>query len=529
MSLFIHDSKTGFVSLFEHPKNSGYPVTSSQLIELIEQSQFAEFEIVSANIGKLFSPNKNYHADSLIIARALDASILIHVDEKNMVVEATLTTAKGGALMSIEKAREVLVDAGVLLGISCRALDNFLGQQFETPAGIAYKAIVAHGRRPKEGSDAKFVRLCSTAQDRVLSPQAKEGGKVDMRDLGAIITVKPGTPLMQRIAATAGEDGYTVFGEVLPAIPGKDLPLQPFEGTKLDPANPNLLIADSKGVPVALPRGMRVDDVLCFDNVDIGTGHVNFDGSVIISGDVTVLGFVESGEINSASAVTIMLGAIGRKRENDEAFTCTIKAARTISIGYAQYCHIQSEQDLFIERQALHCNLSARRLIRVGKANDPRGKIIGGNILDAMRIETGELGTPSGTKTRVSIAQNWHDLRQKQLQIADFEKLLATKSAALKQARKKAVKIPVPAKRQLFLDKIGASEQQIDIRIANTKRKKYLVKQRIAQLLATSRLKINELMHPGVELKIAKDSKHFSRIYPPHSVKMSEGKITQSF
>ncbi|MGB6139461.1 MAG: FapA family protein, partial [Pseudoalteromonas rhizosphaerae] len=190
---------------------------------------------------------------------------------------------------------------------------------------------------------------------------------------------------------------------------------------------------------------------------------------------------------------------------------------------------IHSEQDLFIERQALHCDLSARRLIRVGKANNPRGKIIGGNILDAMRIETGELGAPSGTKTRVFIAQYWHDLRQKQLQIADFEKLLATKSAALKQARKKAVKIPAPAKRQLFLDKISASEQQINIRIANTKRKKHLVKQKIAQLLATSRLKINELMHPGVELKIAKDSKHFSRIYPPHLVKMSEGKITQSF
>lgn len=383
--------------------------------------------------------------------------------------------------------------------------------------------------------------MCATAQDRVLSPQAKEGGKVDMRNLGAIITVKPGTPLMQRVAATPGEDGYTVFGDVLPAIPGKDLPLQPFEGTKLDPTNPNVLIADCKGVPVALPRGMRVDDVLCFDNVDIGTGHVDFDGSVIISGDIkdgmhvrasgdiTVLGFVESGQIESASAVTIMLGAIGRKRENDEAFTCKIKAARTISIGYAQYCHIHSEHDLFIERQALHCDLSARRLIRVGKANNPRGKIIGGNILDAMRIETGELGAPSGTKTRVFIAQYWHDLRQKQLQIADFEKLLATKSAALKQARKKAVKIPAPAKRQLFLEKISASEQQINIRIANTKRKKHLVKQKIAQLLATSRLKINELMHPGVELKIAKDSKQFSRIYPPHLVKMSEGKITQSF
>lgn len=541
MSLFTHDMQTGFVSLLEHPKNSGFPATSSQLMELIEESAYADFEIVSANIGKLFSPSKNYQADPLIIARALDASLLIQVDEKNMVAEATLTTAKGGTLMSMEMAREVLADAGVLQGVSTRALDNFLGQQFEKPAGVSYKAIVAHGRRPKEGSDAKFVRLCSTAQDRVLSPQAKEGGKVDMRDLGAIITVKPGTPLMQRVAATPGEDGYTVFGDILPANPGKDLALQPFEGTKIDPENPNILIADCKGVPVALPRGMRVDDVLCFDNVDIGTGHVDFDGSVIISGDIkdgmrvrasgdiTVLGFVESGKIESASAVTIMLGAIGRKREGSEAFTCKIKAARTISIGYAQYCHIHTEQDLFIERQALHCDLSARRLIRVGKANNPRGKIIGGNILDAMRIETGELGAPSGTKTRVYLAQYWHDLRQKQQQIADFEKLLATKSVALKQARKKAVKIPLPVKRQLFLDKISASEQQIDIRIANTKRKKHLIKQKITRLLATSRLKINELMHPGVELKIAKDSKHFSRIYPPHLVKMTEGKITQSF
>ncbi|MFM9587410.1 FapA family protein, partial [Streptomyces caniscabiei] len=90
---------------------------------------------------------------------------------------------------------------------------------------------------------------------------------------------------------------------------------------------------------------MRVDDVLCFDNVDIGTGHVDFDGSVIISGDikdgmrvrasgdVTVLGFVESGNIESDSAVTVLLGAIGRKREEGDEFTCKIKAARTISLG----------------------------------------------------------------------------------------------------------------------------------------------------------------------------------------------------
>ncbi|HIM95840.1 MAG TPA: DUF342 domain-containing protein, partial [Gammaproteobacteria bacterium] len=80
-----------------------------------------------------------------------------------------------------------------------------------------------------------------------------------------------------------------------------------------------------------------------------------------------------------------------------------------------------------------------------------------------------------------------------------------------------------------YINKITASEQQIKIKSANTKKKKHLVKTKIARLLATSRLKVNELMHPGVELKIAQESKQFSRIYPPNMVRFFEGKITQSF
>ncbi|WP_404340563.1 DUF342 domain-containing protein [Pseudoalteromonas mariniglutinosa] len=539
MSLFSFDQQTGVLSLLAAPCNSGFPATITQLINAIEQSPYAEFEINYANIEQLFSAHNEQPC--LHVAQALDASLQFTIDEKKMFVEATLITAKGGQLVTMDEAKKHLHHAGIIKGVNNKALDNFLGQQFTHPAGSSYSAIIAHGRQPKEGADAKFMRLCCTAQDRILSPQAKADGKVDMRDLGAIITVKPGAALMQRIPADKGENGYTIYGDVLPAQPGKDYPLEPFEGTCLDPNNPNMLIAESKGVPVALARGMRVDDILCCNNVDVSTGHIDFDGSVIVSGDVkdgmkvratgdiTVLGFVESADIDSGSEITIVKGAIGRKRENNEAFTCAIKATRTISVGYAQYCLIHSTQDLFIERQALHCDLSARRLIRVGKAKNPRGKIIGGSILDAMRIETGELGAPSGTKTRVFIAQYWHELRQKQLQISEFEKLLASKSAALQQARAKATAIASPTKRQFYLDKITASEQQIKIKTANTKKKKYLVKQKMVRLLATSQLKVNELMHPGIELKIARESKQFSRIYPAHFVHFNEGKITQSF
>ena len=82
---------------------------------------------------------------------------------------------------------------------------------------------------------------------------------------------------------------------------------------------------------------------------------------------------------------------------------------------------------------------------------------------------------------------------------------------------------------EIAINKITENEKHIKIRSAHIHRQKLLIKQKIVQLLASSRLKVNELMHPGVELKIAKDSKQFSRIYPPHLVKLTEGKITQTF
>ncbi|MFC0116975.1 DUF342 domain-containing protein [Pseudoalteromonas xiamenensis] len=541
MSLFVFDEQSGQLSLSGHPKDTGFPATSAQLIELIEQSAYADFDILHANVGKLFNPSNDQAKDSLLVAKAADAQISVRIDDNNMLAEARITTARGGKMINMDQAKATLAAAGVVRGINQSALDKFLGQQFESPSGATYNAIVAHGQRAKDGSDARFVRLCMTAQDRILSPQEKEGGKVDMRDLGAIITVSPGTPLMKRIPATLGEAGFTVFGDVLQPKPGRDLELEVFDGTKLDPTDSNLLIADAKGVPVALPRGIRVDDVLCYENIDVTTGHVEFDGSVIVSGDIkdgmrvkasgdiTVIGFVESATLECEGAITIVLGAIGRKRIENEAFSCEIKAKRTISIGYAQYCNIHSDQDLFIDRQALHCDLSARRLIRVGKGETPRGKIIGGHILDALRIETGELGAPSGTKTRISIAQNWHTLREKQLQFVEFEKILSAKAEAVRQAKKKAAKAAPSSKRDAYLQKLLNSEKQLDLHLARNRRNVVLVKQKINALLKTSRVKVNELMHPGVELKIARDCKMFSRIYPPHLLKLDEGKITQQF
>ncbi|TMP84183.1 DUF342 domain-containing protein [Pseudoalteromonas phenolica] len=541
MSLFRFDEGDGYVYLLSHPVESGFPASASQLMELLEQSSYADFEVVHANIGKLFSAGDDFSNDSLIVAKAIDASIMIKVDESNMMANAQITTACGGKIISLDDAKVALKKAGVIKGVSREALEQCLGQQFEQSPGSVYSAIVAHGQRAKDGTDARFVRLCMTAQDRILTPQEKDGGKVDMRDLGAIITVRPGSPLMKRIPATEGSSGYSVFGNVLEAKPGKNFEIEVLEGTKIDEKDPNLLIAVAKGVPVALPRGIRVDDVLCYNDVDVTTGHIEFDGSVIISGDVkdgmkvkatgdiTILGFVESSEIQSDNVITIVQGAIGRKVIEEDDFSCFIRARRNITIGYAQYACIETQQDLLIEKQALHCNLSSSRLIRIGKGDTPRGKLIGGKVLNALRIETGELGAPSGTKTHISIAQSFHELKEKQSEFKKFEKRLAEKAVALNKAKAKASKAPESPKRAAYLNKLLTNEKQLNVHYQRNQRNLKLVDRKLQRLLVGSRVKVNDLMHPGIEVTIARDSKQFTRIYPPHLVKLDEGKITQQF
>ena len=71
MSMFLFDEQSGYVSLCEHPRDAGFPITSSQLIELIEQSSYADCELVDANIGKLLHLAVNIKINHWLLQKPL--------------------------------------------------------------------------------------------------------------------------------------------------------------------------------------------------------------------------------------------------------------------------------------------------------------------------------------------------------------------------------------------------------------------------------------------------------------------------
>ena len=163
--------------------------------------------------------------------------------------------------------------------------------------------------------------MVQTLKDRLKAPKLKEDGSVDMRDFGKLASVKPGELLVQQQPATPGQEGFTVLGDVLPAKPGEVHTLIAGEGTEISKNNPMELLSTIAGVPVEINNGMRVDDIFTISEVTVKSGHIDFNGSVIVSGniepgmrvkakgDITIFGTVESAQLTADGNITVKQGS----------------------------------------------------------------------------------------------------------------------------------------------------------------------------------------------------------------------------
>lgn len=244
-----------------------------------------------------------------------------------------------------------------------------------------------------------------------------------MRNLGSMIMVKPNDILMVKHPATEGTPGYNIKGEVLKQKPGKDNVLQAGTGTDFHPKDPNKLIATVAGQPVETRTGMNVDDVLQLKDVDISTGHVTFKGSILItgdvhegmlvksSGDITVMGFVDSATLDAEGDVTVSKGIIGRQIKANE-FSTKINAQGQISAQFVQYSQLIAKGNILITKQLLHSNTKTAASLTVSDASGRRGDLVGGVAQAEKGIKAVVIGATAGTKTELYCAMEQAELKQ---------------------------------------------------------------------------------------------------------------------
>lgn len=476
--------------------------------------------------------------ESIAIADRLHAQLCISFDPLKMVAKAVVTSAYGGLPITMEQLKSEMIELEITQGIINKTLLLLIEKSKNASPGSSLKAIIAKGTQPIHGTDTTFKRLVETPKERLLKPKKNENGTVDMRDLGQLITVKTDAPLMRKIPFIEGFDGITVTGEVIPHTSGKDFTFEVGKNTKISEQDENLLVATLSGIPKVFNNGMKVDDVLVVNNVDVASGHVVYEGSIIIEGDVcdamqvkatgdiTISGFVESALIECGGDLIIGKGILGRKVETgSENYSCKVKSEGSVSANFSQYSRIEAGLEVNIKKQLLHCSVSCKGDINVMDDSGMKGTILGGSLCTMGGVNTISMGANAGSQTVIDLVGNYPALMENKKQINDTIQTENDKLQSLIDAQQKIDVLPDSEKKQIIDARLMITTEEVKKHLTELNTNLNDNKSDLQSYFEHAQVITQKEMFNDVDISIGRDKFRSTRKYGPTKVSIQEYKI----
>jgi len=551
-TLNLTDNKKNNVDLVISPVKGGDAITEASIYEFIEQSEFKGLQVNIANVknavaelNSVLKPLQNGQSGREIKYQVLerkDAKIKVEIDTDEMAASAEISTAIGGKHLTAKAILKAAQDAGVVKGFSKEELVKLAQLAAKEEPGSSVKAKIAFGRDAQRGKDAKIKHLVQSAQDRILRPKEREDGTVDMRDLGDIICVRVGDALAKKVPLTNGVKGFSVTGTPIDAEPGEDLVLKAGDGTQVSPENQDLLISTKVGLPRIIDNGMEVDEVYKIKNVDVSTGHIKFEGSVIISGDVcegmkviasgdiTVGGFVESAYLEAGGDITIAGGVIGRKQEVEEQnvsdiqMSVTIRCKGNLFAKYCQYAEV-SCKNFRVENQLMHSIVRVDEQLWLGTEEKANGKLIAGYVSAGTSVHAGTIGASAGSHTIFNFDKPLEKLEIKIANNDERYQVENDKTTELKNAVNKLKKLPKDKARPDMLEKVLATYKHHASRMGDIMNEKEQLESELLTFMEGVYVEATERMYQGVQLNVGKFNETTKREYGPSRLKYKERKV----
>lgn len=403
---FVFDPASGALYGEVKPRNDSAPIDEAWLRQHFADLGYATFRFIPSGILQLLSHyNSGMAVSGLKVAAAIDASFVVTISPDQLEVTLTIQPPEGGAPVRKDAVLADLVAKGVQFGLQHEAIADAVAR------GSADRLTIARGMSAVDGVNGRLESLIPNHRSR--APKVDVSGHTDYRDLGEIRTVHAGDYLMRRHRPTPGTQGMTVRGEAILPKPGKETPFAPnLKGVEIAADDPDLLIAAVSGQPVEVKNGMMVEPTYSLVDVDMTTGNIEFDGSVIVKGDVkagmrvkatgdiAIGGMAEPSILEAGGDIAIKGGAIGTLGKS-EGGDCHIRCGGSFSASYVQQVKIDAGDSVFVDDMAMQSHITAANHVKVG--NRKRGHITGGHIQATLSVSAKVIGSTSRTTTRIEI------------------------------------------------------------------------------------------------------------------------------
>lgn len=359
-------------------------------------------------------------------------------------------------------------------------------------------------------------------------PHVDEAENVDFHELGDFPHIEAGQALVRHHPATEGKPGRTVTGRLVKGRDGKNILFKPKDhSVQLDPEDQHLLIAATRGMPVVYSQGAYVEKVLHFEQVGIETGHIRFDGSVQVKGnvepgmkievlgDVKVGGLVEASHILAGGAIEVSGGVIGRRQRDGEDHHSTeksgsdgkdsasgpiddayLRAGTQIKARFVQDAVLEAGQEIIVQKQIFHSSIKAgTRVLLPG-----RGVVVGGIIRAQEMIDIGISGALVNVSTTL-IAGESGDIKTRMADIKDAINQIESQRKQLTAIVEKFVKQnkPITAeKKQKFLETRESLQQREHAHYETLAELKIELQQ-----CQSARIRVRFTCYPGTLIKLA--------------------------
>jgi uncharacterized protein (DUF342 family) len=460
-------------------------------------------EEVSAQLLQAARSNQSFE---ILLAKARDAEYKIALSADCMRATAEAKPSLGGKELDVQDVEAALLELGVLPELVDRRAIALLRES-------GGPVDVARGRQVNHGTDTRFD--AAFGLEDATGPVIDERGIADYFATKHYMVVDVGDVLMRRQSATDGDAGSTVLGKEIKAKKGKVLTFKKHPGSEVSSDDDNVLLASAKGHPVIENQGVRVDQTLSLPSANLASGNINFDGSVVIDGDVFsqvhiiatgdifVKGTVENAHLEAGINIVIGGGVISESVPNlDEPpkITTILSAGGDVHAKFLNQTSLTAKKNVLIQSYVMNSELEIEENLVIGEKSG-KGALIGGSTFVGHSVTLNSLGSSAYVQTEL-VCGRAHELRKA---LAPISRLLERRTAERKQLEKILSKIqddPAPTIGEITLNRRARITKVIDAieeQILLVERKQSGLTARIEKANAAF-VQVNRFLYPQVRI-----------------------------
>lgn len=400
-----------------------------------------------------------------------------------------------------EEIIKLLKDKNIIFGLKYNIIDEICKN-----SKTVFNELIAEGLPHENGLDAKIDFTVS--KEHRAKPQLLEDGRVDFKNMGFVEAVKAGDVLAIKTPATKGKNGTTVTGKVIRAKDGKEAVFKIGKNMRLS--------ADG------LQAIAEVDGTILFDNdkisviqmleikgdVGVETGNINFQGQVIINGNVTsgysiecdgdlvINGVVEGATLRTNGSLVISRGIQGHDNAN-------IYCEGNLTSNFINSATVFSRGD--IETGAIMNSIvkSDGKITVKGK----KGLIVGGDITSKSDIEANVVGSEMGIITSIKLGVDIEvieELKALTTEVKEKMEMHDKLDKSIKLLKVKVSQNPEDERSLFMLNKYGVSFTELDEQL-NEKRMRLKMLNELVNNIRGAQLKARTI-YPGTRVKIGSTS-----------------------